>query len=178
MEIEGFSDIISIVTLAKELHDIDRRDIVENQFSDTLCYDSWFENVFGVISSIFSDFYNDYDDGDEMEMMIFNDNVISGYFLNAWEFGQKTNTPYDKNPYLTEAEDEVRRRLSFCNSMGWKLLGYAKTKKAAKQSKLIVYVGMCDCDCHTHLAHSLIRLYKWFSDKCAEFAKIKEVTAA
>ena len=62
--------------------------------------------------------------------------------------------------------------------MNWKLLGYTKTSRTAKQSKLIVYIGMCECDCHTNLAYSLIQLYKWFSDKCAEFAEVKGATAA
>lgn len=178
MEIEGFSEVINTITLAKELHDIGRFDIVQTQFFDTLCYDTWLESMFGVITSVFSGFYNKYDENDEAEMMFFTDDVISDYFTYAWEFGIKTNTPYDKNPYVTKAENEVRRWLGFCYSIDWKLLGYTKTKKKAKQSKLIVYIGACDCDCHNHLAYSLIQIYKWFSDKCAEFTKPEEAIAA
>lgn len=174
MEIEGFGEVAGIITLAKELHDIGRFDIVKNQFFDTLCYDSWYENMWGVITSVFSGFYNNYDDGDETDCMIFEDDVISDYFTYAWEFGIKTNTPHDKNPYVKEAESEVRQQLSYCYSMGWKLLGYTKTKRTARQSKLIVYVGACECDCHTKLAYGLVQLYKWFSDKVAEFEKLKE----
>jgi len=177
MEIEGFDEVAGIIALAKELHDIGRFDIVQSQFFDTLCYDSWFENMLGVITSVFSGFYNNYDDGDETELMIFTDDVISDYFTFAWEFGIKTNTPYDKNPYVTEAENEADRWLNFCYSTGWKLLGYTKTKKSAKQSKLIVYAGMCECDCHTKLAHGLVHLYQWFSDKCAEFRNQSKIIA-
>ena len=125
--------------------------------------------MLGVISSVSSGYYNDYDDGNEEEIMIFEDDVISDYFTYAWEFGKKTNTPHDKNPYVTEAKREADNRLSFCYSTGWKLLGYTKTKRTARQSKLVVYVGMCECDCHTKLAYGLVQLYKWFYDKCTEF---------
>lgn len=178
MEIEGFSEIISIVTLAKELHDIGRGDIVAEQFFDVLCWDSYYENILGAIFSIFSGFYSDYDNSSEEEFMIFEDDVISSYFEMAWAFGNKTGTPHEKNPYATEAENEVRRQLDFCYGIGWKMLGYTKTRKTAKQSKLLVSICSCGCDCHDHLAYGLIQLYKWFSDKVAEFKKSVEVMAA
>lgn len=178
MEIEGFSEIISIVTLAKELHEIGREDIVDEQFFDVLCWDSYYENILGAISSIFSGFYSDYDDSSEEEFMIFEDDVISSYFEMAWAFGKKNNTVHDQNPYIIQANNEVSRQLNYCYSMDWKLLGYTKTRKTARQSKLIVYIGSCGCDCHGHLAYGLIQLYKWFSDKVAEFKKPMEVMAA
>lgn len=180
MEIEGFSEIISSITLAKELHDIGRDDIVKEQFFDVLCWDSYYENILGAISSVFSGFYSDYDDGSEEELMIFEDDVISSYFEMAWAFGNKTNIPHDKNSYVTEAENEIRKQLDFCYGIGWKILGYTKTRKTAKQSKLIVAICACSCDCgcHDHLAYGLIQLYKWFSDKVAEFKKPMEVMAA
>ena len=177
-EIEGFGEVAGILSLAKELYDIGRYDIVKERFFDVLSYDSWFENIYGVITSVFSGFYNSYDDNDEAEMMIFTDDVISDYFTYAWEFGVKTNTPYDMNPYLIEARNEVNNQLCSCYSMGCKLLGYTKTKRTARQSKLIVYVGMCDCDCHTKLAYGLVRLYQWFTEKVEKFRKMEEVTAA
>lgn len=178
MEIEGFNDIIGIITLAKELHDINRFDIVKDQFCETLCCDSWIEDMYGTVSSVFTGFYSNYDDGNESEIMIFTDDIISDYFTYAWVFGKKTGTPYDKNPFVSEAVQAVRRWFSFCYAMDWKLLGYTKTKKTARQSKLILYVGTCDCDCHNHLAYNLVQLYKWFADKVAEFKKPKEVVAA
>lgn len=178
MEIEGFGEIMGIITLAKELHDIGREDIVDEQFFDVLCWDSYYENILGAISSIFSGFYSDYDDSSEEEFMIFEDDVISNYFEMAWVYGKKTNTSHDQNPYMIKASNEVSRRLNYCYSMDWKLIGYTKTKKTARQSKLIVYAGVCECDCHTNLAYSLVQLYKWFSDKVAEFKKPMEVMAA
>ena len=178
MEIEGFNEVAGIITLAKELHDIGRYDVVKENFFDTLSYDSWYEDTYGVITSVFSGFCNSYDDDDETDTMIFTDDIISDYFTHAWEFGMRTNTPYDKNPYVKEAINEADSKLSFCYAMGWKLLGYTKTRKAARQSKLIVHIGTCGCDCHTKLAFGLVQLYRWFTDKVSEFRKPEEVIAA
>ena len=169
MEIEGYNYIISSVALAKELHEVGRFDIVKEQFSDTLCYDSYYENLFGVISSAFSGFYNNYYDDEDTEIFIFSDDCLSKYFEIAWEYGKSHNVPHEENPFVIEANNEARRHLSYCHSMGWRLLGYTKTKKTARQSKLIVYIATCTCDSHATLAHGLIRLYEFFSDKCAEF---------
>jgi hypothetical protein len=173
IEIEGFDAIISTLTLAKNLYDIDRFDIVKEQFFDILSYESYLENIVGAITSIFSGYYNDYDDDDDddAEVMIFTDEYIGRYFEMAWEYGRSNNVRHEDNPYVTEAESQVRRWLTFCLSMGFKLLGYTKTKKAARQSKLIVYLSVCDCDCHTKLAYGLIQLYQFFREKCIEFDK-------
>ena len=178
MEIEEYNEVAGIITLAKELHDIGRYDIVKNHFCDVIRGDFWFENTFGVISSVFSGFYHSYDENDEADMMIFTDDVISEYFTCAWEFGVKTNTPCDGNPYVAEAEREVNRLLGFCYSVGWKLLGYTRTRRTAMRSKLVVCVGMCDCYCHIKLAYSLVRLYEWFRDKVAEFKRLREGVTA
>jgi len=169
VEIEGFNEIAGIILLAKELHDIERYDIVEKYFFDTLCYDSWHESMYGVITSLFSGFNSDYDDGDEEEKMTFTDDIISEYFVYAWEFGEKTNTPHDENPYVKGAEFEARRWLNFTYNMDWRLLGCAKTREDARESRLIVRTCACDFDEHEDLAHGLVQLYQFFTDKCAEF---------
>jgi hypothetical protein len=178
VEIDGFNDIISILVLAKELHDIDRSDIVREYFFDTLCCDSYFEDIIGILSAIFPVFYSNYDDDEGTDCMIFSGGNISRYYEMAWEYGRSHNVSHDKNPYVIAAEGEVRTRLNFCYSLGWNLLGYTKTKKTAKQSKLIVYTSACDCDCHDQLAYELIQLYKFFEDKCAEFESRNAITAA
>jgi len=178
MEIEEFSSIINIVKLAKELYDIDRFDIVQSWLYDELTYDSWFENAWEVVTSIFSGFNGNYNEEYETDIMIFSDDVISEYFINAWEFGKKTNTPYDKNPYVKEAENEMRYWLDFTYTMEWRLLGYAKSKRAAKESRLIVYACANEFYEYDHLAYGLVKLYKWFSDKCTEFNKLKGEMAA
>lgn len=175
MEIEGFSEVVGIIALAKELHDMGRYDIVREQFFDILSWDSYYENILGAISSVFSGFYSDYDEETEEECLIFEDDCISAYYEMAWEYGRSHNTSHDENPYVIEANNEVSRQLNYCYSMGWKLLGYTKTRKTARQSKLIVYIGCCSCDSHGHLAYGLVQLYQWFKDKAAEFHKPKKV---
>ena len=170
MEIEGFEHIISSLVLAKELHDIDRFDIVEQQFFDMLCWDSYYENILGVISSIFSSFQCEYAENDEAELMGFEDDVISNYFVYAWEYGMLNKLHYNKNPYVTLAQNEVQRWLN-CNScVDWKLLAYIRTKKSAQQSRLLVRIyTSCGCNAQENIAYGLIKLYAWFRDKCAEF---------
>ena len=174
MEIEGFSEIISVLTLAKELHNIDRYDVVEKQFFDILSWDTAFENMMSVIMSVCSGFYSKYDDNGT-EIMIFEDDVISRYFMLAWEYGKRNKIPYTENPFVQQAEQEARRWLYFSYSLEWKLLGYTKTRKAARKSKLIVYTCAYEFCEHDHLAYGLIRLYKWFSDKCGELKESEKM---
>jgi hypothetical protein len=178
VEIEGFREVTGIISLAKELHDIGRRDIIEQRFFDTLSYDVWLEDMYGTISSVFSGFYNDYDDEGEAELMIFTDDVISDYYCIAWDYGRGHNVPHDENPFVTAAKHEAGRWLSGCYSMDFKLLGYTKTRKTARQSKLIVYAGTCDCDCQARLPYNLIQIYKWFSAQVEKFKMPEEVMAA
>ena len=177
MQIEGYEGMIGSVILAKELHDIGRFDMVQSGFFDTLSWDSGFQNMYSVITDIFSGYYSDYDDGNEFEVMVFTDDYISRYFEIAHEYGRSHNVSHDSNPYVIEANREAERWLTFCFSIGFKLLGYTKTRKTAKQSKLVVYSGDCTCDCHGSLARALIELYKFFRDKCVDFDKKMAVIA-
>jgi hypothetical protein len=163
-----------MIGIAKLLHNIGRFDIVKERFIDVLSFDSWFENMWEVITSVFSGFRDDYDENNEMEKMIFTDDVISDYFIHAWEYGKKTDTPPDKNPYAVEAQNEANQCLNFTFNMSWKLLGYTKSKRAARKSKLIVYACAQEFCEHDDLAYGLVYLYKWFKDKCASFGDSKE----
>jgi len=162
-EIEGFSEITGIIGIAKFLHDIGRFDIVKERFVDTLSYDTWTENMWETITSVFSGFCGGCND--ETEVMVFTDDVISGYFIRAWEHGKKTGTPPDKNPYVIKAENEARQCLNFTYSMDWKLLGYTKSKRAAGKSKLVIYACAEEFCEHEDLAYGLVHLYEWFKDK-------------
>jgi len=155
-----------------------RYEIVKEQFSDTLCYDSYYENVLAAISSVFSGFYHDYDDDGEEERMIFTDAVISRYYVMAWEYGRKHRLLPENNPYITAAANEARRWLSFTYSMAYRLFGYTKSRAAAQRSKLVVYVCTCDYVELDYLAYGLLMLYKWFAERCAEFDSRTEAKAA
>ena len=168
MEIEGFDMIMDTLTLAKELHEIDRYDIVQTQFSNALCYDTFYDNILGTIDSIFSICHNDYSDEDEYEIMVFEDEAISEYYRIAWEHGKLHKLHHEDNPYVIEARRELSRWLGYCYSVGWKILEYTKTKKTAMQSKLVIYSAPCECCGLDRLAYSLIQVQQFFAGKCAE----------
>ena len=168
-EIEGFHSIVSSLSLAKKLHDIGRFDVLK-QLDDSLCWDSYYSHMLDVVSSIFSGFKSDYADDDETEFMEFQDDVISNYFIYAWEYGKLHKIHYSQNPYVAQAQDEARNCLNTSCCLDWKLLAYIRTKKAAQKSKVLVCMGNgCGGCCgHENLAHGLIRLYAWFKNKCDE----------
>jgi len=177
IEIEGFDAVISQLMLAKKLYDIDRFDIVERQFHDVLSWDSYYENMLEVMSSVFSEFYNSYDDDECIDLMVFEDDCISNYFVHAWEYGKLHKLPYNQNPYLIQAQNAVREWLGVSHCVGWRLLGYTKTKKKAQQSKLVVeHYTDCGCNAYEHIAFGLIQLYAWFVEQCAEFKTLEEIT--
>ena len=174
-EIEGFEAILTTLTLAKELHDVNRFEIVQRYFFDVLCWDGYYENILEVIASIFTGYYSKYDDDYDMDISIFYDDVISNYFIYAWEYGQQHKLQYDQNPYVTQAQNEVRDWLNGSTCVDWRLLSYTKTKKTARQSKLIICIANCSCNAIEHVAYSLIQLYSWFANKCEEFKALKAV---
>jgi hypothetical protein len=103
--------------------------------------------------------------------MIFSDDVICEYYRTAWEYGRVNKIPHNENPYVIEAETEVRRWLNFSYSMDWKLLGYTKTRRAANSSKLIINTCAYEFGEYDHLAYGLLRLYGFFADKSANNLK-------
>jgi len=179
-EIEGFHNIISSLSLAKKLYDVGRFDVL-GQFDDLLCLDNYYGHIMDVTSSVFDGFTSDYVEEHETEFMEFEDDVISDYFVRAWEYGKLYNIHYSQNPYVIQAKNEAQSFLSTSCCIDWKLLAYIRTKKAAQKSKLLVCTsnGCGGCCGHENLAHGLIRLYAWFKNKCDEFEasqdKIKKV---
>ena len=173
-EIEGFESVISSLTLAKELYDIDRNDVVE-QLYDVLEWDSYYGNMLEVLSSVFSGYEYYYDENEETELMTFEDDVFSGYFSYAWEYGEQHKIHYSQNPHVTHANDQIQRWLGGTCCVDWKLLAYIRTQESARKSKLLVrmYNNCGGCYVHEGLAYGLIQLYTWFKDKCAEFADLK-----
>jgi len=176
MEIECFDYYIGMLALAKALHDIDRFDIVENHFEDKMCSDSYYENVLNVIAHIFTGHEEIYDESDGTELLFFGDDVISDYFVHAWEYGIQNNIPYKENPYVAQAKEEARGWFTLGCCLEWKLASYVRTKKSARQSQLIILIGNgCgNCAMHENVAYGLIQMYAWFSVKCAEFKELKE----
>ena len=175
MEIEGFDNIASSLSLVKKLHDIGRFDIIENHFDDVLCYDTYYHNVYGTIFSIFQNHESHYDESEEIEIMSFQDDVISGFFVHAWEYGKRHNLHYSQNPFISQARKETRSLFNVGCCVDSKLAAYIRTEKAAKKSKLFVrlYNGCGNCNYHENTAYGLIKMYLWFKNKCAEFEVLK-----
>ena len=177
MEIEGFNEVLSVVRLAKNLRDMGRADTVTKCFHDVIDYDGYWDSMYALLESVFSGYDTSYNaDGDE-EVMVFTDNVISEYYVSAWEYGKRHRIPHNLNPLVTAAEHEARKHLGYCYSMSWRLCGYTKTRAAARRSKLIVY-STCDSCALDQLAYSLLRLYAWFKNQCEELENRTEVLAA
>ena len=172
-EIDGFNSIVSTLVLAKTLYDNDRFDIVEEHFFDALCWDDYYHNICSVISLIFSRYEGDYMEDDATEIMYFGDDVISNYFVNAWDYGKKHNLHYSQNPYVELAHKEVSSWLGVSTCSGAKLCAYVRSEKSAKKSIIVVYSSNCSCNSHEGIAYGLIQLYSWFVAKNAEFDTMK-----
>jgi hypothetical protein len=164
-EIDGFESIICTLLMAKDLHDIGRFDIVENCFSDELCWDYYYEAIMGVTQNIFFGFDSIYGEDDESELMFFSDSVMSDYFVKAHEFGVKNKIPHVENPYVIKAEKAVCEHLNISHCVDFKLLAYTKTKRTARKSQLLVSIYHCGCAAPEYVAYGLIQLYKFFSEE-------------
>jgi hypothetical protein len=178
MGLDEFETVFYSVHLAKELHDMGRFDVLSH-FYDEISYDWHYENIYHVLTSIFSRNYNHYDEERSDEVWLFEDDVISDYFLYAREYGLRHNLPHAQNPYVARAKNEVRRRLCISNCVDWKLLAYTKTKKTARKSKLVVrHYTDCGCNAIEGIAYGLVKLYGWFADKCAKFEALENAQKA
>ena len=168
MEMENFNEILNTVRIAKQLCDIGRSDTMTKYFGGILDYDSYWHNMYGFIESLFSGYYSAYDDYNDEERMIFTDDVISNYYVMAWEYGKRHRLSHEQNPYVKAAEHEVQKYLTYCYSLSWRLCGYTRTEATAQQSKLIIYSCTCDSCGLDQLAYSLLMVYSWFKEQCAE----------
>ena len=166
----GFDEVITIVKIAKRLHDLDRSDTVAECFYNVLDYDNYWQNLYNLIEEVFSGYYSTYDEDNDEERMIFTDDVISRYYVMAWKYGKQHRLPHERNPYVKAAEKEIQKHLRYCYSLSWRLCGYTKTETTARRSKLIIYSCTCDSCGLDHLAYSLLMIYSWFRKQCAELA--------
>lgn|GEM_PF-1690172 len=172
--IEGFDSVISTLILAKTLYDHNRFEIVEKNFSGELCYDNYYVNMLETMSQIFSGHESYYNEDDCLEIMTFEDEVISNYFVNAWKYGKAHDLHYSQNPHVSLAEDVVRQWLYVSNCSSWKLCAHIRSEKSARRSKIFVYIdSSCGCSAHENIAYGLVQLYAWFAAKNTEFESMK-----
>ncbi|MCL2047393.1 MAG: hypothetical protein FWG87_01585 [Defluviitaleaceae bacterium] len=173
-EIEDFNSIIDCLILAKKLYDIGRYDVI-GQLWDELCLDSYYENMLGIISSVFTGYKGTYSENEELDIMMFSDDVISDYFVHAWQYGEIHNIHYSQNPYVLNAHAAAQKCLYSSCCVSGKLMSYIRTKKSAQKSKVIVliHVGCGSCNIYENVAYGLIELYTWFKNQCAEIEAMK-----
>ena len=94
------------------------------------------------------------------------------FFILAGKYGRRNNIPDEDNPYIKEAEQEVRDNLDFNHCLDWRLMGHTEPKRPF-HSRLAVFISY-DCGCLDLgvLVYRLIEIYEWFADKCAELNDI------
>ena len=69
MVIDGF-EILNTLYIAKRLYDMGRYEVAEANFFDTVDYDVYYENMYGLIENIFENCYGQYYEKHGMEILI------------------------------------------------------------------------------------------------------------
>lgn len=165
MAIEEFEEIFNTVYIAKKLYDMDRYDLVAGNFFDVLCLDAYYENMYGLIQELFSHCRCRYSEYQGIELYVLSDSVIVDFYTLAGKYGRKYEISDDMNPYIREAEEQVRRKLGFSYSLDWRLMGYTEPKRPFR-SRLALFIYQDDWVDLGCLAYGLIEIYEWFSDAC------------
>lgn len=180
MEIDGFEEILNTVYIAKKLYDMGKYDLVTRNFYDVLCLDTYYENMYGLISNLFAYYDSRYFEFRGIELHVLSDPVIVDFYTLAGEYGRKHKISDEMNPYIGEAEEQVRRQLNFSYCLDWKLKGYTEPKRPF-HSRLALFIYQDDWVDLGCLAYGLIEIYEWFSDACVRLRDIlleNEVIAA
>ncbi len=171
MEIEGLDEILNTVYIAKKLYDMDRYYLVKENFFDYLCYETYYESMYGLIPSLFEHCEIKYYEDRNLELLVLSDPVIVEFYKLAGEYGKRNNIPDHENLYISEAERQVRLQLDFSYCLDWKLMGYTEPKRKF-HSRLGLFISQDDWVDLGCLAYGLIEIYEWFSDSCVDLKKI------
>ena len=165
MEIEGFAEIFNTIYIAKKLYDMDKYDLVERNFYDVPCLDAYYESMYALIPDLFEYCYGRYSERRGFELVVLSAPVIVDFYTLAGEYGRKHKVSDDANPYISEAEEQVRRWLDFSYCLDWKLEGHTEPKRPF-HSRLALFLYQDDWVDVGCLAYGLIEIYEWFSDAC------------
>ncbi len=182
MSVEGFDEIFNSIYIAKKLYDMDKHDLVKDNFYNEIGFDTYYENMLCLIENLFNYHRCQYSDIRGFELHIMSDSVIEEFYKLAGEYGRRNNISDERNYYFKEAEVQVQMQLDFSYCIDWKLMGHTEPKRKY-HSRLAVFVyhdDWVDLGC---LAYALIEIYEWFSDACVNLREIlnntgKEVKAA
>ena len=178
MAIDNFTEVFNMVCIAKKLHDMDKYELVENSFYDTLEYDTYFESMYNLIGNLFEYHDCNYYESQYVDVQIFSDPVIVDFYVLAGKYGRRNNIKDENNPYIKAAENEAHDNLYISHCLGWRLVGHTEPKRPY-HSRLELFISQeCGCLDLGVLAYALIEIYEWFSDKCVELSNILGEDAA
>ena len=176
MAFEGAYEIFNTVYIAKKLFDMGKYDLVKSSVSDTLAYDFYYENMFGLIENIFEHHECRYYENCCTEVHVVSDKVIVDFYRLAGRYGRRNGVSEADNLYIKAARQEVRNNLDISHCLDWKLMGYAEPKRKF-HSRLGLFISHeCDCLDLGVLAFRLIEIHEWFADMCVELCNILDDT--
>ena len=165
MVIDGFDEILNTIYIAKKLYDLGKYEAVKKSLFDVLEYDVYYENMLVLIENIFAYYDCTYYERHNVEVHVLSDPVIVDFYTLAGEYGKIHKIPDGDNPYMKEAEQEVRSHLSFSYCIDWKLMGHTEPKRPY-HSRLCVFFYQDEYIDLAWLAYGFIEIYEWFSDAC------------
>ncbi len=93
MDIDGFDEILNTLYIAKRLYDMGRYEVAEGNFYDTVDFDVYYENMYGLIGNIFESYDCQYYERHGMEIHVLSDPVIVDFCVLAGEYGKKHKSP-------------------------------------------------------------------------------------
>jgi len=165
--IDGFCELFNIVYIAKKLYDMGKYKLVTESFFDSLDYDVYYENMYGLIENLFEHHNARCYEHKCLEVHVLSDPVIVDFYKLAGEYGRIHNITDDANPFIKEAERQVQRQLGFSYCLDWMLMGHTEPKRQyhSRLGLLISQEDYVDLGC---LAYGLIEIYEWFADTCVE----------
>ena len=165
MVIDGFDEILNTIYITKKLYDMGKYEAVKRSFFDVLEYDAYYENMLVLIENIFAHYDCTYYGRHNVEVHVLSDPVIVDFYTLAGEYGKLHKIPDEDNPYIKEAEQEVRSQLSFSYCIDWKLMGHTEPKRT-NHSRLGVFFYQDEYIDLAWLAYGFLEIYEWFSDAC------------
>lgn len=178
MAVEAFNEIFNTIYIAKKLYDMRKYELVAKSFFDSLDYEMYYENMYGLILNIFEHHDCRYYENRGFELHILSDPVIVDFYILAGKFGRRNNIPDKDNPYIKTAHKETNDNLNISHELDWKLIGHTEPKRPF-HSRLGLFISY-DCGCLDLgvLAYRLIEVYEWFADSCVELCNILGEEAA
>ena len=167
MAVDGFYEIFNVVYIAKKLHDIGKYEVVTKGFSDSLTYEAYYENMYGLIENLFEHHYCRYYEHKCLELHVLSDPVIVDFYKLAGKYGKIHNIADSENPYIKEAEREINSQLNFSYCLDWVVMAHTEPKRPY-HSRLGLFISHEDYIEYGCLVYRLIEIYEWFADMCVE----------